>query len=430
MIKSAFSILIYGLSIGLSRGAIFFSLPFLTSTLRLEEIGIVTIVQATVGLLIPFVTLSGSSAVMRESVSDPAYGSDLVRGFLMLPIAFCAIVLVAQCVFDLGALRWVPYMLYIAALNSIIELILTYLRAVSRDTLFLLVSIGRFGAQFSPAVLISLTHGNIYTYLIAQIAAFIFVLVPVYGLFVLNTDGDFRHLYRKIRNVVPYTLPLIFQNTGHWIMQSSDRYIVSAMIGLEAAGIYGLAYLIASPVSILVALLGMLVPRYFISDYERWRTASSRLQAMIVIGVASAASVAAALALLVLDHKSMHFLHYSALNLVSLTAIVGLALAYNAFYIVYGNFFFFHRRTRLLASSTAAVSAINVVLTVVLVNFQGVLGAAIATMLSYLLYLGVVMWGARQLEEAALQNLVPEIAVIAVTSIAIVPMAMIAQALW
>lgn len=429
-LKSIQTIAIYAVSIGIARGGLFLSLPFLASTLSLEEIGIVTITQATVGLLIPVLMLSGSSAVMREGVQNPAHGSDLVRAFLTLPIAFCILIFIAQNLTNLGTLRWLPYMLYIAALNSLMELILTYLRATGRDILFLLASIGRFGAQFLPAVFIAKTHGDIYAYLTGQIVVFVIVLAPAYTLFVLFTDGDFRNLHRKILNVIPYTVPLIFQNAGHWIMQSSDRYIVTGMIGLGAAGAYGLAYLIASPVNILVALLGMLIPRYFVSDYERWCDTRFRVRVMIAIGAASVAATTAALALLVIDHKSTHFLHYPTQNLIPLTAIVGLALAYNAFYIVYGNFFFFHRRTRLLATSTTVVSVFNVMLTVSLVSIEGVLGAAIATALSYLVYLGVTMWGAMQLERSAFRNVIPELSIIGATSIAIAPIAMAAQIFW
>lgn len=62
------------------------------------------------------------------------------------------------------------------------------------------------------------------------------------GLILIRTDLGLHFSWPRLRYVMTLSLPLIPVSLAPWVLNSSDRYFLTAMHGLDATGIYGVGY--------------------------------------------------------------------------------------------------------------------------------------------------------------------------------------------
>ena len=56
------------------------------------------------------------------------------------------------------------------------------------------------------------------------------------------------------KQMIKYSSPLIFNNLAWWIIQSSDKIMIQAMVGLSALGLYTVATRIPSLINVVVSI--------------------------------------------------------------------------------------------------------------------------------------------------------------------------------
>ena len=211
---------------------------------------------------------------------------------------------------------------------------------------------------------------------------------------------DRPRITRRWRTLLPaalaYGLPLIVVNVSGWALWLIDRYLVSSLLGLEAAGRYGLATRLGSIASLLVLVpLSILFPPYLFKrkatdGFDSAVGLVHRVHLGIVGGVAAMA--------LLLTVASAPLL-----RLVGGPEYVGAApaLAWIAWSTVgyasvqvLGNYHALVRRTGIVAALTVAAAGVKIVSAILLLPGRGIVGAGIASFVSHiLLALGMGLTG-------------------------------------
>ena len=223
----------------------FFLVPLYTNVLAVNEFGKVDLIYTVCTLLAPVCTLNISESVMRFSLDEDVKTEDILKiAKYMWYISLIPCIVIYFIVRNISILSeysfylvlylafLMPSQLFLAALKGQEKLKLYSLGGVLNT--FLLV-------VFNIIFLLVLKMG-IRGYLIAYILSSLIVTIFDYV-----SSGAFKYRISKInkdlmKKMIKYSSVLIPTTFMWWIMNSSDRIMVTSLIGESANGIYAVSY--------------------------------------------------------------------------------------------------------------------------------------------------------------------------------------------
>ena len=188
------------------------------------------------------------------------------------------------------------------------------------------------------------------------------------------------------RAAIGYGTPLVLYELAYAVLVSADRFLVRHYVGAEALGFYSVAYGLANNVNeFLVAPLGLaLIPIYmriWNSDGAEKTSAflTTAFNIFVLAGVGVLAAMSAA------GHSIVIFLaseKYAGADRLIPVILAGL-LVYGANVFVAAGLLI-HKRTVQMSGMLVIAAALNVGLNCLLLPRMGLMGGAVATLLSYL----------------------------------------------
>ncbi|GIK82824.1 MAG: polysaccharide biosynthesis protein [Alphaproteobacteria bacterium] len=187
------------------------------------------------------------------------------------------------------------------------------------------------------------------------------------------------------RGMLVFGIPMIAYELGALLLNFGDRYVIQAMLGGTALGHYSASYNLAEYVQmIIVASFGQAVVPMFTKLWEEKGEAATRsfieraLHFYCMIGVAVVFGLAAVGedVLVLLASEKYRAGAVVIPWIIAATVIDGGAT-------LLGAGLFIRKQTRILMFIVVSCAVLNVVLNVVLIPHFGILGAAIATLASY-----------------------------------------------
>ncbi len=224
----------------------FFLIPIYTSKLSTVQYGTLDLISAIGTIMVPLITLNISESVMRFQLDKDAPKNKIANisllvlffgilmGLIILPIcnAYNAVseysVLIYLYVITLASSQILlcdlkgKELLSIYAASNII-----YSFLIAGFNIFFLI-----GCHFGIA-------GYLLAYVISNILIIIFILLAgksYKDLFVTRPD------VKLFKTMARYSIVLIPNSFMWWIMNSSDRIMVTNMVGIAANGIYAISY--------------------------------------------------------------------------------------------------------------------------------------------------------------------------------------------
>ena len=236
----------------------FFLIPLYTTALTTSEYGVVDLVTTLGTVISPVLTLNICESVMRFALDKNTDKNQITRigTYLLLFGAIIGIVIFPFCYYfnNISTYSVLVYLYIISLAASQI-----YLCDLRGKELLLYYSIGNIIHTFLIAVfniffLIVLKKG-IEGYLLA------FILSNIITAFYAIVMGKSYHSFKKLKiqkqlffNMIKYSVVLIPNSFMWWIMNSSDRLMVSSMVGIAANGIYAVSYKLPTLVSTLTGI--------------------------------------------------------------------------------------------------------------------------------------------------------------------------------
>lgn len=225
----------------------FFLLPLYTAYLSTKEYGIVDLLNNYISLLIPIFFFQMEQALFRfliDARKEDRKKSEIISTAFVTVSVQTVVFVVAYLIFSMFIHNEYKYFLLtnvLAAMYS--SLLLQMCRGLGDNVSY---SLGSLISGISTIVLnvVFITvfkmgaYGMLTATLIANILCIIFIFIrkKVYKIFVLkNYSGDVRKQLWK------YSIPLIPNQLSWWIVNVSDRTIVTKFINIGANGIYSAA---------------------------------------------------------------------------------------------------------------------------------------------------------------------------------------------
>ncbi len=238
--------------------------PFLAHHLPEMDYGIFTILTTAIGLGAGISQLGLSSAFFRAYNYD--YSSDRDRRAVVstVTILLCVVSLPVTIVLTLGA----PFLagalfgepsqgqlVVLAALAILMQNLavpgFAWLRAESRPLFFSLLSLGNLTINLvANIVLVGVLHWGVAGALIATTSGYASVVLCTVPIVLLRAGIRFR--LDVARSLLAFGLPLVLNFVSYWVLQLSDRSLLSIFGSLAQTATYSVAYMLGSALAVVV----------------------------------------------------------------------------------------------------------------------------------------------------------------------------------
>lgn len=380
----------------------FFLVPLYTSVLTSAEYGTYDLYSATVSLFVPILTLNIADSTTIFLLDKANSKQGIIS--ISLKYYFCSLVIFAAAICLNLAFKFLPlfneypvFLFLMFAVNGLVNLLLCYARGLDR-----IKDVSVSGVLCS-AVMIALNivfliplHLGLKGYYIATIYG---SLVQILYLCVSMKIFGFIKFKRQDKSLkkemLGYSCPMILNTVSWWINSVSDRYMVTAFCGVVANGIYSVAYKIPSILTMFQSIFSQAWTLSAVQDFDSEDKSGffSRMYSLYNVCMVLLCSV-----LILADKFIAHILYakdfYEAWRYVPFLLV---SVVFGSLSGYLGGIFSAVKDSRSFASSTVAGAVLNIGLNFFLIRLWGALGAAVATMASYVLVWAMRLYKAKKI---------------------------------
>lgn len=385
--------IIFALSNVLVKLLSFVMLPLYTGVLSTADYGTVELINVTITLLIPIFTLSISQAVIRFTfIEDVSKSTILTNGLLITFIG--AIVMIVTYpifkIFDAVILEYYPYVMLIFVTTVVEQLFFNFAKGIENVKVCAMNSVVSVVVSIiANIVLLLVFKMGIDGYLISIVASECICCAYIFFRAGLRKYINIKSLDIKILNeMLTYSIPFIFTSIAWWVNAVSDRYVIVYLVGIASNGLYSVAGKLPSITSLVTSVFNQAwqisgIKEYEDSSYEEF---FSKIYGMYNVVMVIISSI-----LILISPFLAKFLFKGQFYIAwKFTPFLLIGTIFSGLSGVIATVFFAIKKTKILMISTISGAIINLILNFLLVGVIGVQGAAIATMISF-----IIVWFVR-----------------------------------
>lgn len=228
--------------------------PMYTSILSTAEYGTADIINTTVNLAVPILTLSVQDAAFRYTLEKNGNKKGVFTSCFFIAFFSPLLLILLYPLFNIVLPTVCEYWWYFVAIyfgHSLSNLMGNFLKASDKSHLFALQGViytfvfAGLNVIFLVVVKIGLV-GYLLSFIIAYSVACVFMFLAG-GLYHYISFTSIDSLLTK--EMITYSLPLIPAAIAWWVMSSIDRYMLLYMSGAESTGLYSVAHKIPTIVT-------------------------------------------------------------------------------------------------------------------------------------------------------------------------------------
>ena len=365
----------------------FFLLPLYTRFLPASDYGLVDLLLTYISLFAPVVTVQQEMATFRfliDARGDEKKKATIIKTSFRNSLTRLLIFAV-PCLTVALFVKWHYSYLILASgiAMSVSSLLLQIARGIGKNTKYSIASVlSGIVTIVSNLLLICVFHFGAESILISMALANI--VCSLFLIFALNIPHYFSLVKsdkKLTKEMLRYSWPLVPNGISWWLINASDRTIVSSILGTAANGIYAVALKFPSIISSFLNIFVMAWTEsasVHINDKDRDEFFSSI--------AANTVRIFSSLSLLVIAVMPFVFdiiigSEYRAAYDYIPVAILGVLL--NSMVSVYSAIYVAKKMTKQVASTSVISAVINIVVDLALINFVGLYAAVISTAVAF-----------------------------------------------
>ncbi|HGJ2980207.1 TPA: oligosaccharide flippase family protein [Streptococcus pneumoniae] len=243
-----------------SKILIFLLVPIYTRVLTTTEYGFYDLVYTTIQLFVPILTLNISEAVMRflmkDGVSKKSVFSIAVLDIFIGSIAF-ALLLLVNNLFSLSDLisQYSIYIFVIFVFYTLNNFLIQFSKGIDK------IGVTAISGVISTAVMLAMNvillvvfDWGLLGFFIANVCGYVIPCIYIVSRLRLWELFEIKIDKKLPWEMVYYALPLVLNILSWWVNNTSDRYIVTAIVGIQASAIISVAYKIPQILSTISAI--------------------------------------------------------------------------------------------------------------------------------------------------------------------------------
>ena len=365
----------------------FFLLPLYTSYLATKEYGTVDLIQTYVTLLVPIITLELEMSIFRFLIdsrkSEKETNKLISNNFFILGISLSIFSILYIIV---SSIVTIPYR-WLILVDIIVCVLSGNFLQVARGfgkTLDYAISCILTGLTtvISNIILICFVHmqGMIISMALANFMCSLYLFIRLK----LYSKINFKIVdFKQIKEMYKYSLPLIPNGISWWIVNVSDRSIISIVLGASANGLYAISNKFPTIISSLTGVFNLswsesAALHINSSDRDEFFSdiTNTVLRLFMALGVGMLACMPFVFPILI-DVKYNDAYNY--------IPFLVLGTVFNVAICLYSQVYLAKKLSKQVASTAIVGAIINIVINVVLIKYIGIYAAAISTMISYLI---------------------------------------------
>ena len=408
MIKKLIKDIAYYLPAQIFPGIIgLITIPIITRIFGPGDFGNYSLVMATIAIFTTICGWVGMSIIRFYPVYEKERQESLLFGNLVILLTVTVITCSIIYIFLLQAIK-VPLQLslllktglIVAIISSVFDALQYFFRAQRRVALYsnfmIWKSLSTFGLGLGLVIVFGLgIEGLLWGTVIGLIIA-----LPLIWKLLINQLKPVIKISRPfIRNMLNYSAPLVISNLAAWVLSMSNRYVLQAICGAKAVGIFSASYMITErSLMLLVSLFLMASGPLSFQIWEKDGIEASKLfiskvtrYYLIIMVPATIGLIALSQPVMIIMSGQEYFLGYRIMPFVAVSVLlIGLQQRFQAGYS-------FYNQTVGIAIATISAGVVNLALNFILDPVYGYMGAAIASFVSYVLLLVIMIIGSRRI---------------------------------
>ena len=370
-----------------SKILVFLMVPLYTAVLTTEEYGIADMVQTTAQMLFPVLTVMVSEAVLRfcflkeYNVNKTfSIGVRLSAVGVLFSIAISIILYFTPYFSSIGLYVFLVPVMFTC--TSFMNLFHKFARGIDK------VQVSAIAGLINTIVIIVLNllfllvfkigvAGYLLAYIGGDFSATLFMAFKCNSVAYFEREGD-NDLQRQM---LKYSAPLVPNSLSWWALTNFNRYIMLAVLGVSAVGVYSATLRIPS---ILTVMSDIFAQAWLLSALKNYgdeeskafiRAMHNRFFSLLILLTGFMIIMAHPIASVLLSGDFSDYWYVSTFLFISVFfgALVGFL----------GSIFSAERKNTMQFVSTIVGAIVSIIITIVFIRHYGVIVVSIATMVGY-----------------------------------------------
>lgn len=366
----------------------FIMVPFYTSILTTSDYGTADLISNIVFLVLPVFTLLMEEAVMRFALDEATNSKEVFSIALKVSTAGFVFALVISPIIllfkNIRPYYWAIILYYIV--SWLFNILSNYAKGLDKFNITTISGIIHTFAFLALNVyFLAFLKIGIIGYLLAIIVSnFISIIYMFFSLKVWKNQFFFKRIDKLLaKKMVKYSLPMIPNYIMWWINNASDRIIISAICGTAINGVYSVAYKIPSLLSSVTSIFESAWRVSSVDDFgseesiKFYNNIYAFYNGTLLIGASFFVLITKLIAKILFAKEFFEAW--------KITPILILAYVFSALAQYLNSIFSASKQTKKIVNSSFAGAVVNILLNLLLIPHFAGIGAAIATLVGYII---------------------------------------------
>lgn len=401
--KFAKDVLIVGIADALTAVSGIIVMVLITKTLGAAGYGIWAQVNVTISLAMSFAGL-GLPLAMTRFLAAEKNGKEIQEGFYSifsfvflttLTLSLFLIVfsdVIAKAFFD-GATRIVVItglIILVWSLDWVCLNLFATFRQMRKYAVFIIADIC---GQIGLIAYLVLSGYGLLSIVLSVLAVRLIIFFVLFFL-IKSQIGIRRPHLSRIKEYLSFGLPTVPRSMAGWAVASSDRYVIGYFLGAASVGVYSAGYGIGVIPFMLAVVLGFVLTPTLCKLYDEGRVNEVKTHLSYSLKYLLAIAIPFVFGAVVLAKPVLGMVSTSKIAAEGyfIVPLVALGTLFMAVHVPIANILILVKKPKVQGAIWALCALVNLGLNVLVVPLWGILGAAITTLISYALALGMTVY--------------------------------------
>lgn len=365
----------------------FLLVPLYTYTLTTSQYGVTDIFFTTINFIIPIVSIQISDGLLRFGLSKKHNLDDVITAsFRIAFFGTMVSILISPAILLIPELKkWICYFVIILNLQIYRDLLSIVLKIKDLNKKYAINSIVYtttlciFNFIFLAILKLGIS-GYFWAFIISNIISILYLLK--------STEVDLKVFICKsnkktMQKIAVYSLPLVINSISYWITMASDRYMINIFLGISSVGIYAVACKIPTIITTLSGVFNQAWMISSINEYENEKDSSFYSETFN--NYTGIMLIFSSILILILKWFMLLYVspdYYIAWKYTSILIISAIFAGICAFI---NGIFYAYKKNISITITTTLGAFINIILNLILIPVIGILGASLATAISWIM---------------------------------------------